>query len=366
VRALAVDGAAVFALCDKGLLQFNADGSVETLAAPEAVAGAQSLAVTPQAIWLGGKEGVSRWDRASGVRTPWRPAIPVTSYDRVLFDGAGGIYVYESDSAQFSAFDTDGKLRWRAHRIYDLPDTLAVPEAVARKKSGEVYVADAENNRILRFAPDGQFLGRIPDNFCRPHGLAALPDDRLMVLTDYTERLDAPLLTLLDPRDNPVADWVSNARVVSVARPVFFSYILGYWQKMGDHPARPAESFSPLSCCAVEAGRLLVGQAMTGSVKALDLTALGSQAHYPARLRHLHAQAITASQTSYTLHVDGTLDWTNTTRSGTHSGYTKTPLFMVDDAFTLTNDGPVPVVNPHFSVNGKGDLFDEPHILSPK
>ncbi|HEY3416003.1 MAG TPA: Ig domain-containing protein, partial [Armatimonadota bacterium] len=171
-----------------------------------------------------------------------------------------------------------------------------------------------------------------------------------------------PLITLYDAADTAVADWVSDQRVVAAANPVWYQYCLGWSQKIGDHPKRPKESFSPLTCCAAQGTNLLVGQGVTGTLKSLPLAAFAAGANYPARLRQVKQQEITSNKASYTLQVGGTLDWTNTTRWPQHSGYTKTPFFMVDDAYTFTNDGKTPVINPHFSINGQGDYFDAAHI----
>ncbi|MHB9024724.1 MAG: putative Ig domain-containing protein [Armatimonadota bacterium] len=362
VRAVAVDGETLFALCDKGLLLVGKDGKAVEILPADQVKKVHALAMTPQGLLVGGGDGIARLDVAGKTTKPFELKPAPAAYDRVLFDGQGSIYVYEQAGSRLRVYAPDGHLRWQTLHVYDLPDTLSAPEAVACRASGDIYLADAENNRILKFTADGQFLGRVPDNFCRPHGLAELPDGRLAVLQDYTERIDAPLITLLDAQDIPVADWVSDQRVVSTARPVFFSYGLSYYQKMGDHPPRPKESLSPLSCCAVAGGRLVVGQSATGSLRAIDPTAFGPKAAYPARARRITTQAITTGKAGYTLQVGGTLDWTNTTRSDTHSGYTRTPIFMADDSYTIANDGKTPVVNPHFAVNGQGDYFDAAHI----
>ncbi|MHB9024723.1 MAG: putative Ig domain-containing protein [Armatimonadota bacterium] len=362
VRAVAVDGDTVFALCEKGLLQIGKDGKAAEVFPADPVNKIQALAVDGKDIWLGGPDGVFRVVRANLDVTQWEPKVAPSAYDRVLFDGQGGIYIYEKKSGLLSVYDKSGALRWRVMRIYDQPETLSAPEAVVRRKSGEIYLADAENNRVLKFTANGQFLGRVLDLFCRPHGLAELPDGRLAVLNDYTERIDTPLITLYDAADIAVADWVSDQRVVSPARPVWYQYSLDWVQRIGSHPKRPVESFSPLTCCAAQGTNLLVGQGATGTLKSLPPAALGAGAKYPARLRRIKKQEITASKAGYTLQVGGTLDWTNTTRWPQHTGYTKTPFFMVDDAVTLTNDGTTPVINPHFSINGKGDYFDAAHI----
>jgi len=367
VRALAVEDNAAFVLCDKGLCRVDTDGTVTRLLAPDIVGKADALMVTAEAIWLGegggATGGVRRMDRKSGRIDRWTcdPAVPWI--ERVRFDGQGGIYLYEAATiGQLHVYDTSGRFRWRVRRIYDRPITMGPPEAVVRRGSGDIYIADGENNRILIFSPDGQFKGRVLDNFCRPHGLVALPDDHLAVLCDYTERLDTPLITILDGEDIPEADWVSDERVLTPLKPVFFQYGLQYYQKLGDHPKRPPESISPLSCAALMGDLLVVGQSATGNLRAIELSAFGPGAKYPARRRKSLRQRITSNKASYTIRVGGSLDWRNTKRSITHSGYCRTPLFRVDDSYTMENTGKVPVVNPHFSVNGDYDYYSAAHI----
>jgi len=362
IRAVAVEGDTVFALSDKGLSLVAKDGTVRNLASADMVGKAHSLMVTPGAVWLGGPDGVRRMDRTSGRMEGWTSDQPAAATDRVLFDGEGGIYTYDATSHELSAYEASGRFRWRVMKIYDQPDTLATPLAVARRRSGDIYVADAENNRIVIFSGDGQYRGRVPDNFCRPHGLGSLPGDRLAVLCDYTERIDTPLITILNAEDIAEADWVSDQRVVTPRKPAFYKYCLSYYQKIGEHPKRPPESISPLGCCALLGDALLVGQSATGSLRAIELSEFGQRAKYPARRRRVHRQRITSSRARYTLQLNGTLDWRNTKRSTTHSGYCLTPLFMADDSYTITNTGKTPVINPHFSINGKGDYFSAEHI----
>ncbi|HEY3418585.1 MAG TPA: hypothetical protein VGM23_17045, partial [Armatimonadota bacterium] len=181
IRAVAVDGDTVFALSDKGLLQIGKDGKVNEVLPPEPLKKIQALAVDAKELWLGGPDGVFRVTRATKDVAQWEPKSAPAAYDRVLFDGQGGIYVYEKKGL-LSVYDTSGALRWRTAKIYDQPEAVSAPEAVLRRKSGEIYLADAENNRVLKFSADGQYLGRILDLCCRPHGLTELPDGRLVVL----------------------------------------------------------------------------------------------------------------------------------------------------------------------------------------
>ena len=62
VRAIAIDGSTVFALCKKGLVSVSA-GKVEVCLGIEQVANAQSLDVTGDRVWLGGSGTVQHMDR---------------------------------------------------------------------------------------------------------------------------------------------------------------------------------------------------------------------------------------------------------------------------------------------------------------
>jgi len=361
VRAVATDGSAVFALCKKGLVRVS-EGKVEVCLEGEHVANVHSLDVTVDTVWLGGPGTVRRMERRTKAVEPWQADGPIAEADRVLFDQAGGIYLFDADTHTLSVLDRAGKRRWGVRELYDLPRTLDEPLAVVRRRNSDVYLADGEMNRILIFTPDGQCKGRVMDNFCRPHGLVVLPDFRLAVLNDYTERIDTPLITILSRNDIPEADWVSDRLVLSLKRPNFISYCISYYQKVGERAKRPREGHSPLVAGICLGEDLVVAQTQTGSLRRIPLSAFGPGAKYPARCRKLLSKKITAGRASYTIRNAGTLDDRNTKRSNYHSHYTKTPLFQCDDSYTLANTGKVPVVNPHFSINGKGDYFSAAHI----
>jgi len=360
VRALAVDGNVVYALCDKGLVRVTGDGAQAIMSAKR-VGGAQAVDATPEAFWLGGPDGVQRFDRKTRAVETWKPAAPFQKVSRVLFDGQGGIYLFDVETGAFGAFDTAGNLLWQVREFYAKPRRLIEPLAVVRR-GGNFYVADGEWNRIVIFTPDGQFAGQVPYNLCRAHGLALLPEGRMAVLCDYTVRIDTPLVTILDSADVAEADWVSDRLMVDLKKPNFVSYCVSYYQKVGERAKRPKEGYSPLVACVAVGEDLVVAQKATGSLRRIRLDAFASNAKYPARRRHSLTRKITSAKAAYTIRNAGTLDWRNTTRWPTHSGYTKTPVFMADDSYTMANTGKVPVVNPHFSVNGKGDYFSAEHI----
>jgi len=366
VRALAVEEKAIYVLSDRGLTCIAPDGAARVIAGPAKIGDAETLWVTPKTIWLGYggglTGGVKCLDRKTNRIQKWDTDPHIPWVQKTLFDGSGNIYLYEATTVGLHVFDAKGKRLWRCRRLYDMPALMDRPDSIVRRRSGDVYVTDSVNHRILVFTPDGQFKGRVPENFCRPHGLVLLPDSRLAVLTDYTERTDAPLVTILDEHDVPTADWVSDQRTLSDRQPAFFQYGLGYYQKAGEKLKRPVKNASPLTCAAVVGESLIVGKAGDGSLWSIGLDAFGPRATYPARRRKSLTRKITDRKTRYTIPVGGTLDWVNTKRSQTHSGYCRTPLFRVDDSYTLANTGKVPVVNPHFSVNGQGDFYSLAHI----
>lgn len=62
------------------------------------------------------------------------------------------------------------------------PGEFDTPHAIAVDKTGQVYVADRENDRIQIFTGDGRFIRQISSReMGRPYGLALLPDGRIVV-----------------------------------------------------------------------------------------------------------------------------------------------------------------------------------------
>jgi DNA-binding beta-propeller fold protein YncE len=73
--------------------------------------------------------------------------------------------------------------------------TAAGQRGRARSAAGEVYVADTDNHRVQRFAPDGRPLGgwggygRGPGRFVRPEGVAVGPHGWVYVADTFNDRV---------------------------------------------------------------------------------------------------------------------------------------------------------------------------------
>ena len=128
--------------------------------------------------------------------------------DRGALDGPGqvsvgpdgDVYVASAGSDKVVRFDPDGTFV----RQYGLgvrgsaPGELHTPWGVAVGPSGDVYVADSGNHRVVRFASDGTYLstwgsqGSAVEQFQHPEALAVGPDGDVWVLEkSRVQRFDA-------------------------------------------------------------------------------------------------------------------------------------------------------------------------------
>lgn len=99
----------------------------------------------------------------------------------VLADGS----FYVSDgyrNTRVVKFSADGKFMFQWGRPGTGPGEFATPHAVVVDKSGLVYVADRQNDRVQVFDAQGQFIRQIKSREVgRPYGLALLSQGRLVV-----------------------------------------------------------------------------------------------------------------------------------------------------------------------------------------
>ena len=99
----------------------------------------------------------------------------------VLPDGS----FYVSDgylNTRIVKFSAEGKFLFQWGRPGSGPGEFNVPHAVVIDKTGRVYVADRENDRVQVFDEAGRFLMQIKSrDIGRPYGLAFLSDGRLVI-----------------------------------------------------------------------------------------------------------------------------------------------------------------------------------------
>ncbi|WP_421849083.1 peptidyl-alpha-hydroxyglycine alpha-amidating lyase family protein [Novosphingobium sp.] len=90
-------------------------------------------------------------------------------------------------------FSPSGKFLFQWGRPGSGPGEFNTPHSIAVDKTGLVYVADRENDRVQIFTGDGRFVRQIRSReIGRPYGLALLPGGR-MVVADGGEQPDTGL-----------------------------------------------------------------------------------------------------------------------------------------------------------------------------
>lgn len=125
--------------------------------------------------------------------------------DGIGSDTAGNIFVADSQNNRIQRFGPDGKLRPLAPlqrvRWGQRPGQFKIPYDVDADPIGNIYVADTENSRIQKFTPDGRFLwmrgrnggdgttGAGPNEFDQPRGIASDQDGNVWVADHNNARV---------------------------------------------------------------------------------------------------------------------------------------------------------------------------------
>jgi len=109
--------------------------------------------------------------------------------------GEDALYVIDRGGPRVVALDLeDGSLRWIRGRSGAGPREFGNPTALAVAADGTVLVVDAQNARIARLRPDGDWLASMPlRDVSYVSGVCAFPDGR-MLLTTMAD--SAPVLLL--------------------------------------------------------------------------------------------------------------------------------------------------------------------------
>lgn len=110
----------------------------------------------------------------------------------------GSIWATDCDRHQVYRFDLQGRLLLTLGTRDTkgcTPDTFDMPTDMAVAADGTIYVADGYgNSRIVRFAPDGRYLGewgrkgRGPGEFDTPHSVVIGPDGLVYVSDRHNHR----------------------------------------------------------------------------------------------------------------------------------------------------------------------------------
>ncbi len=110
----------------------------------------------------------------------------------VLADGS----FYVSDgyrNTRVVKFSAEGKFMFQWGRSGTGPGEFATPHAIVVDRSGLVYVADRQNDRVQVFDAQGQFIRQIKSpEVGRPYGLALLSQGRLVVADGGEQPLSGP------------------------------------------------------------------------------------------------------------------------------------------------------------------------------
>jgi hypothetical protein len=104
-------------------------------------------------------------------------------------DGAGNIYVADTDNHRIQKLGPDGTPLAQWGSLGSAPGQFEYPQGIALDGAGNIYVADTNNNRIQKLAPDGTPLaqwgegGTGPGQFDWPRNVT-LDDTRNIYVTD--------------------------------------------------------------------------------------------------------------------------------------------------------------------------------------
>ena len=110
-------------------------------------------------------------------------------------DAQGDVYVADADNNRIQKFDSAGGLLALWGRFGSGNGQFETPFGLAVAPSGDVYVADTSNNRIQEFTPSGGFVrkwggfGTADGSFKSPRGVAAGPSGAIYVADTSNSRI---------------------------------------------------------------------------------------------------------------------------------------------------------------------------------
>src|SRR5262245_9697538 len=182
-------------------------------------------------------------------RTIQRVGPPFHYPTNLALSPAGEIYVSDGyGNARVHKFAADGRLllSWGAPGAG--PGQFNLPHGIAVDREGVVYVADRENSRVQRFAPDGKYLDEWTD-VARPCQVFIDPADTVYVAELGYRAGMWPGTTAPGPD-------ATGGRVS-----IFDSdgNLLARWGG-GSNPCAPGDFFAPHDLCLDSRGDLYVGE----------------------------------------------------------------------------------------------------------
>lgn len=108
------------------------------------------------------KGRISRIAKNGTLMNDFVPKEPLSGPVHVLADDRNRLWISDYKAHRILLLDTQGTLlRSMGSEATDTPGQFDQPHMVAIDEDGNIYVADVNNHRIQKFAPDGRFLGWI-------------------------------------------------------------------------------------------------------------------------------------------------------------------------------------------------------------
>ena len=130
-----------------------------------------------------------------------------------------GVYLYDGGSSQVLSFTPDGKLRWTFGRKGSGPNEFRGVRDVKVSESGESYLLDPRNARIVRLDTAGRVRTRIPlTTVGHAEQLAVLDGERIVLLTMDPARAFAIVDTAGKVRERFSLPWERFAKLDQIAR----------------------------------------------------------------------------------------------------------------------------------------------------
>ena len=131
-----------------------------------------------------------------------------TPWDLVIDENLRA-FVLDKDAAKVSVFEADGSLAYEFGAPGDSSGQFTSPRGIGRGGDGSIYVADSDNHRIQKFAPDGTFLTKwgaeIPGQgdgvFNSPDDVTVGPSGRVFVVDRINDRIQRFGFTALPTPD---------------------------------------------------------------------------------------------------------------------------------------------------------------------